>query len=154
MDISNLATKDNSENGVWVQVEAYGQKWPFELKILGIDSDAVQKYNRDKIRSEVFAKYSSGKITEMSDSDYREVENLSDGGVIVRIAGIRGYRYADEDKKRRSPIKDDKVTLFGREIGADTESLQFLIDHIPAVKDFVLEKSKGRENFLAERRKN
>jgi hypothetical protein len=113
----------------------------------------VQKYNRDKMRSEIFGKVQNGKIAELSENEYREVETLSDEGVITRIVGIRGYRYDKEDKKQRNPIKDDKVILFGREIGTDKKSLQFLIDHIPAVKDFVMEKSKERENFLGERRK-
>jgi hypothetical protein len=148
MDISNLATKDNAENGKWFQFEAFGRKFPFELKILGADSDTVQKYNRKRLRNELFGKIQAGKLAEITDADFEEIDNLSDESVLVRLAGIRGYQYAPEDKKHRNRVGYEPVALFDRELKADRESFQYLIDQVPAVRDFVLEKSRVRENFL------
>jgi hypothetical protein len=154
MDISFLATKDNAEQGQWFQFEGYGKKWPFDLKILGADSDAVQKYNRQRLRSELFGKIQEGKFGEITDAEYEEIDGLSDEAVLVRLADIRGYQYAPDDKKQRIRIGYEPVTLFDRELKAEKKDFQYLIDQIPAVKDFVLEKSRLRENFLPERKEN
>jgi hypothetical protein len=154
MDISNLATKDNAEQGQWFRFEAYGNKWPFELKILGADSDAVQKYNRKRMRSELFGKIQAGKFEELNDADYEEMDGLSDESALVRLVDIRGYRYDPKDTRKRHPIGYEPVTLFDRELKTAREDFQYLIDQIPAVKDFVLEKSRLRENFLSERKEN
>jgi hypothetical protein len=154
MDISNFATRDNSEQGQWFQVIVGKLKMPFELKIMGSDSDAVQKYNRKRLRSEIFGKIQAGKFDEITDTDYEAFDDLSDESVLVRLAGIRGYQYDPKDTRRRVPIGYEPVVLFDRELKADRESFQYLIDQIPAVKDFVLEKSRVRENFLSERKEN
>jgi hypothetical protein len=150
MDISNLATKDSAEQGQWFRFEAYGKKWPFDLKILGADSDDVQKYNRKRLRSELFGKIQSGKFEEISEADYEDIDDLSDESVLVRLADIRGYQYAPEDKKQRTRIGYEPVMLFDRELKAERKDFQYLIDQIPAVKDFVLKVSGERTNFLAE----
>jgi hypothetical protein len=154
MDISNLATRDNAEQGQWFQFEAYGRKFPFELKILGSDSDAVQKYNRKRLRSELFGKIQAGKFDEMTDADYEAFDDLSDESVLVRLVDIRGYQYAPDDKKHRVFVGYEPVVLFDRELKATRDDFQHLIDQVPAVKDFVLEKSRLRENFLSEPKKN
>jgi hypothetical protein len=152
MRIDHLATKDNAEQGQWFRFEAYGKKWPFDLKILGADSDAVQKYNRKRLRNELFGKIQSGKFEEISETDYEEIDDLSDESVLVRLADIRGYQYAPEDKKQRARVGYEPGVLFDRELKAERKDFQYLIDQIPAVKDFVLERSRLRENFLFERK--
>jgi hypothetical protein len=158
MNISNFATRDNSEQGQWLQVIVNGIKMPFDLKILGTDSDAVQKYNRQRLRSGVFGKVQAGKFDEMTDEDYETLDDHSDEAVLVRLVDIRGYKYAPEDKKQRLPIGYEDVNLFDHTIKATgneketRENFKFLIYHIPAIKDFVLEKSRQRENFLLERK--
>ncbi|MDR0710418.1 MAG: hypothetical protein LBF77_10175 [Spirochaetaceae bacterium] len=154
MDISFLSTKDNAESGQWFQFEGYGKKWPFDLKILGGDSDAVQKYNRKRLRSELFGKIQSGKFEEMTDDDYEAVDDLSDEAILVRLVDIRGYKYAPEDKKHRVRIDYEPVVLFGRELKPKREDFRYLIEQMPAVKDFVLKVSGERTNFLSERKEN
>jgi hypothetical protein len=154
MDIANLSTKNTADSGKWFQVELYGRKCPFDLKILGSDSDAVQKYNRKRLRNELFTKIQTGKFQEISEAEYEEIDSLSDEAVIVRLVDIRGYKYAPEDKKQRIPAGYEPVELFDRAIKAKKEDFQYLIDQIPAIKDFVLEKSRQRENFLLERKEN
>jgi hypothetical protein len=151
VDISNLATKDNAENGTWFRFEAYGRKWPFDLKILGSDSDDVQKYNRKRLRNELFTKIQAGRFEDISDAEYEEFDGLSDEAVLVRLIDIRGYQYAPEDKKQRTLLGYEPVVLFDRELKAKKEDFQYLIDQMPAVKDFVLEKSRQRELFLFEK---
>jgi hypothetical protein len=154
MDIANFSTKNTADSGKWFQVELYGRKCPFDLKILGSDSDAVQKYNRKRLRNELFGKIQSGKFNEISDAEYEEIDGLSDESVIVRMVDIRGYQYAPEDNKQRTRLGYEPVVLFDRELKATPKDFQYLIDQIPAVKDFVLEKSRQRENFLLERKEN
>jgi hypothetical protein len=149
MTIDHLATKENSENGQWFRFSAFGKDWPFDLKILGADSDAVQKYNRQRLRSELYARIQAGKFDDMTDEDYEAFDDLSDESVLVRLVDIRGYQYAPDDKKQRVRTGYEPVVLFGRELKADRKDFQYLIDQIPAVKDFVLEKSRRRENFLS-----
>jgi hypothetical protein len=152
MGISNLATKENATNGKWFRFEAFGQKWPFELKILGADSDAVQKYHRQRLRSEIFGKMQSGKFAEITDAEYEEIDDLSDEAVLIRLTDIRGYQYDPKDKKQKEPIGYEPVKLFDKELKANRESFQYLLDQVPEVKDFVLEKSKARANFLSEKK--
>jgi hypothetical protein len=140
MDLSSLSTQDNAEAGVWKELSLpYAKKTGVELKILGADSDAVQKYNREQLKKIRLVAKDSDKI---DDDALDAVVDTADEGVLVRIGGIR------------SKAPDDPVVLFDRTLGCDKESYQFLIGKIPAVKDFVLKVSGDRSNFLSEQKKN
>jgi hypothetical protein len=138
MDVTNLITQDNAETGVWARVELYGQKQDFELNILGDDSDAVQKFNRAQAKK---MRLTGGK-SRIDDEAFDAVFELSEEGVLVRIAGIRGLQF---DKKRKEAIGYEPVMLEGK------ESYRLLIEKIPAIKDFVLKISGDRTNFLSGR---
>jgi hypothetical protein len=132
MDISQYSTKDNADSGVWADLILYGKKTGIEICIRGNDSDAVQKFNREQLKK---IRISAGK-TELDDESVDSMLDSSDDGILVRIAGIRS----------RKP--DDPIVLLGKTIGGDEASLRFLIEKIPAVKEFVLKVSNERTNFL------
>jgi hypothetical protein len=140
MDLTEYATQENAEAGIWSRVELYGKKADFELRILGIDSDAVQKFNRAQMKK---IRLNTGKA-ELDDETLDSVLESNDKGVIIRIAGIRGLQF---DKKHKEILGYEPVTLEGKELKDDKQSYQFLIEKIPAVKDFVLKVSGDRVNF-------
>jgi hypothetical protein len=142
MNIDSLATRENAETGVWTRVELYGRKQDFELCILGGDSDAVQKHARARMKK---LRLNAGKTT-LDDEALDDALELSDEGVLVRIAGIRGLQF---DKKHKEITGYEPVMLEGRELKNDRESYRLLIEKIPAVKDFVLKISGDRTNFLS-----
>jgi hypothetical protein len=142
MDITNLATQDNAETGVWARAELYGRKLDFELNILGIDSDAVQKFNRAQMKK---LRLNTGK-PELDDEALDAVLESGGEGVLIRIAGIRGLQFG---KKHKEITGYEPVTLEGKELKNDRESYRLLIEKIPAVKDFVLKISGDRTNFLS-----
>jgi hypothetical protein len=143
MNISGLATQDKAESGEWFRVRIYNKDQDFELKILGSDSDAVQKYNREQIKR---ARKNTGK-PEFDDEAIDAVLGLSDESVLVRMAGIRGLQF---DKKHKEILGYEPVILEDKELKNDKESYRFLIEKIPAVKEFVLKISGERTNFLSE----
>jgi hypothetical protein len=151
MDISHLVTQDNADNGVWTMVELYGREQDFELRILGNDSDAVQKFNREQVR-----KMRSNTRKELSDEIIDSAFELSIEGVLVRISGIRGLKFDEKHKEFLEYVPvvikyEDKETgeEKERELKNDKESYQFLIEKIPALKEFVLKISGDRTNFLS-----
>jgi hypothetical protein len=141
MDISELATQENAEAGVWTRVELYGRKQAFELNILGDDSDTVQKYIKAQMKK---LRFNNGKVA-LDDEIIDDVFEPRTEGVLVRIAGIRGLQL---DRKRREILGYEPVILEGRELKNDKESYQFLVERIPAIKEFVLKISGDRTNFL------
>jgi hypothetical protein len=142
MDISGLVTQDKAESGEWFRVNIYNQNQDFELKILGIDSDAVQKFNRKQMKK---VRINAGKA-ELSDEIIDDVMDSSDEWIIIRMAGIRGLQF---NKNHKEIIGYEPVILEGRELKSDKESYQFLIEKIPAIKNFVLKISEDRTNFLS-----
>ena len=139
MDISCLATKDKANEGVWFRVKLYGEEQPFEVKILGDDSDAVIKFDREKSRNklsnikvEKFENYQS----EFAKSFIEGFMDNSDENILIRLVGIRAL-----DKE---PLMLGKV-----ELKCDEASYKLLIDKIPAIKDFILAKSRERSNFFS-----
>ena len=129
-----LETKENADNGVWFRVKLYGKEQPFSLKILGSDSDEVVKYAKEKLRKIRDSNKEDGSLEALLDSN--------DNDVVVRLCGIR----SEDDEK--------KVILGNRELKNDKESYKFMIEKIPALKEFVLEKSNERKNFLSEKKKD
>jgi hypothetical protein len=126
MNLDEFSTKDNANSGVWTELSLYGKNTGVEICIRGNDSDVVQKFNREEIKK---IRVSAEK-TELDDE-------AIDDGVLVRIAGIR------------SKNPDDPIVLLDKTIGNDEKSLRFLIEKIPAVKEFVLRIAGDRKNFLS-----
>ncbi len=144
MDIGNLVTQDNANEGKWFQLVLYGRKQPVDIKILGEDSDEVQQYLREKFRKVKSAYKGNGK--DFSDIDDDTLEELLDSAIddtVIRISGVRTHGKEDEP-----------VTIDGRVIKDDDDSYRYLVEKIPNIKDFVLTKSKERTNFLADKKKN
>jgi hypothetical protein len=142
MDITSLVTRENAEAGVWTRVELYGRKQDFEINIRGGDSDAVQKHARAQMKK---LRLNAGK-SELDDEAIDNALELNDEGVLVRIAGIRGLQF---DKKHKEILGYEPVILEDRELKNDEASYRFLIERIPAIKDFVLKISGDRTNFLS-----
>lgn len=144
MDISEFATQEKAESGVWFQCVVCGQRMPIELLIYGDDSDTVQKYQRDKFRS--LKKATKKNNGDIGDEQLDELLDNTDD-VVRRIGGIRAL---DDD----GTPTDEKVVLFGKTLTNDEESYRFLIDKVRDLKNFILEKSKERSNFLEGKKKN
>lgn len=143
MNIGNLVTQDNANEGVWFQAVLYGKKQPFDIKIIGADSDTVQQYQREQLRK-VKSTMKGGKdINDIDDDTFEELMDSSDDNIINRINGLRTHGKVDE------PLTLDDVTLRN-----DKESYALLIEKIPAIKEFVLKKSNERLNFLSVGKKN
>lgn len=143
-DLSAFATKDNAEEGVILPVKIDGMKLPIALKIYGSDSDVVRQYEREKIRKLGIGK--NGK-NEIDEDEFEELLE-SDEGVIVRIGGIYAY-----DWKKKTTIEEPTV-LNGKTLGCDKKSYEYLIENLPALKDWVMERSNNRSNFLSAGKKN
>ena len=155
MDLNKLVTQENSETGVWFPVELYGKPADFDLLILGDDSDIVQQHSRAKMKKlrGLAEKEKKNKGEEFSDETIDEMLESSDEDIIVRIAGIRGWK-VERKKSEIISRKEEPVTLNGKELGNNKESYKLLISKIPAIKEFVLGKARDRTNFLSEPSKN
>jgi hypothetical protein len=138
MELDALVTQDNSQTGIWREVQVYGKRWGFELCILGADADAVQKFNRNQMKE-------IRRATGNQELDDETVDRILDSNlenVLIRMVGIR------------SKEPDDGVILLGKPIENNDASYRFLLTKIPAIKDFVLKVSGERTNFLPVRKKN
>lgn len=144
-DLSCFATKENADEGIVVPVKIDGVKIPLALKIFGSDSDVVRDYERSRIRKLGLGK--KGK----SDLDEDDIEELLDDeeGVLCRIGGLWSY-----DWKKRTVVKDDPVILDGKTLSCDKDSYEYLIEKMPAIKDWVRTQSNDRSNFLSAGKKN
>lgn len=138
MDLGKLATQDNANEGVWIQAVIYGKKQPFDIKILGADSDAVALFNRERLKS---LKINSKNGIDVDDEAIDEILDNNDENVVIRIAGLRS-----RDK--------EPLMLNGIELQSDIRSYRLLVEKIPAVKDFIMKISNERTNFLSDRKKN
>jgi len=155
MDLSKFATQDNSDAGVWTPVELYGKPCDFDLLILGDDADAVQKHGRKSLKK-LKAAMTGGTKNNSSELDDEAIDELTDSdneAVLVRIAGIRGWKIERKGSKVISR-EEEPVTLHCKEIKNDTESYKLLIQNIPALKDFIFKVSRDRTNFLSEPSRN
>ena len=140
-DLSSFATQEKSDEGVWFPVKLYGnQKLPLAVLIYGDDSDVVAKYNRDKIRKMKIGKNGN---TELDEDTIDELLDSADDNVVIRMGGISAY---DWKKGERT---DEPVTFGDKTLGNDKKSYRYLIEKIPAIKQFITEKSNERTNFLA-----
>jgi len=155
MDLNNLVTQENSDNGLWFPVELYGKPADFDLLILGDDSDKIQQYSRQKMKKlkNLAAEEKKNKGNEFSDEIIDGMLESGDEDVIVRIAGIRGWKVIRNGKKAIDRLAEP-VTLNGVELKNDKESFKLLVSKIPALKEFVLSKARDRTNFLSEQSGN
>lgn len=138
-DLSEFATKDNADEGKWFPVKVCGKKLPVALLIYGDDSDKVREYTKKKLRKLKIGKNGNADI----DEDTLEELMDSNENITCRIGGIVTW-----DWKKDKSVPDEKVELFGRELKNDVQSFNYLVDKLPAIKEFVLEKSNDRTNFL------
>jgi len=146
-DLSAFATKDNADEGVVIPVKIDGTKLPIALKIFGSDSDVVKDYERAKLRKIKIGK--DGKTT-IDEDVFEELLDSQDEAVLVRIGGLWSYDWKKECVDESDPVKlGEKVTL-----GCDKKSYKLLIEKLPAIKDWVMEKSSDRTNFLSAGKKN
>ena len=145
-DLSAFATKDNADEGVLIPVKLEGMKLPLALKIFGADSDVVKDYERQKIRKLGLGK--RGK-KELDEDDIDELLEHQDEAVIIRIGGIYSWNW-----KKNNVVENDPVILDGKTLGCDKGSYEYLIEKLPALKDWVMEQSNDRANFLSAGKKN
>lgn len=144
-DLTAFATKDNADEGVVLPVRLNGTKIPLALRIYGSDSDTVIEYERSKIRKLGIGR--KGK-KDLDDDDIEELLENQDEAVVIRIGGIYSY-----DWKKKTTI-DEPVILFGQTLKCDKESYAYLVEKMPAIKDWVMEQSNDRSNFLSAGKKN
>lgn len=144
-DLSAFATKDNADEGVVIPVRLNGTKIPLALRIYGSDSDIVIDYERSKIRKLGIGR--KGK-TDLNDDDIEELLENQDEAVVIRIGGIYAY-----DWKKKTTV-DEPIELFGETLKCDKKSYAYLVEKMPAIKDWIMEQSNDRSNFLSAGKKN
>lgn len=145
-DLSAYATKDNADEGVVIPVKIDGTKFPIALKIFGSDSDIVKEYERATLRKVKFGK--NGK-TDINEEVFEELLDSQDEAVLIRIGGLWSYNWKKEQVDEKDPVTLGEYTL-----GCDKKSYKLLIANLPAIKDWVMEKSNDRTNFLSAGKKN
>lgn len=145
-DLSAFATKDNADEGVILPVKIDGTKFPIALKIYGSDSDVVKDYERKQLRKIKLGK--NGK-TDIDEEVFEELLDSQDEAVILRIGGMWSY-----DWKKEAVDESDPVSFGETVLGCDKKSYRLLIEKIPAIKDWIMEKSNDRANFLSAGKKN
>ena len=146
MDLSGFATKKNADEGIILPVKINGTKIPLALKIFGSDSDVVIDYERNKIRKLGLGR--KGK-SELDDDDIEELLENQDEAVVIRIDGIYAY-----DWKKKTVIEGEPVKLFDKVLTNDRKSYEYLVEKMPSIKDWVMENSNDRSNFLSAGKKN
>ena len=144
-DLSAFATKELADEGVIVPVKIDGMKLPMAVKIYGSDSDVVKDYERQKIRKLGLGK--KGK-KELDEEDIDELLDNQDEAVVIRIGGIWTYDW------KKKTTTDEPLVLFEKTLGCDKASYEYLCEKRPAIKDWVMEKSNDRANFLSQGKKN
>ena len=147
-DLSAFATKKLADEGIVFPVKIDGIKFPMAIKVYGSDSDVVVQYDRNQIRKLSLANTKKGK----KDNDEELIEEIldhKDDGVIIRIGGIWTY-----DWDKREVVNTEPLELNGKTLSCDTDSYEFLLENMPAIKDWILEKSNDRSNFLSNGKKD
>ena len=144
-DLSCFTTKDRAEEGVIVPVKIDGVKFPVALKVYGSDSDVVRDYENSKIRKIRFGKDGKDGLDEDDIVEILEDEE----GVLCRIGGIYAY-----DWRKKKVVEGEDTIIDGVVLKNDRKSYEFLIDKMPAIKDWIVRTSNERSNFFAERKKN
>ena len=144
-DLSAFATKDNADEGVVLPVVINGKKYPIAIKVFGADSDVVKQYERTVVRKLNVGKNGKGSI----DNDVIEEVIDSNESILCRIGGVWSYNWDEEKVDEKDPL-----TLFDRTLECDRASYKYLIEKVPAIKDWIRENSDERSNFLSAGKKN
>ena len=147
-DLSAFATKDSADEGVILPVRINGLKLPIAIKVYGSDSDVVKEFDRAKVRKLMkTAKKNNNKG--FDDDEIDEMLDDQDEGVILRIGGVYAY-----DWKKKKVVEGEETKIDGRVIGNDHDSYEYLLEKIPALKEWIKENSDDRDNFLSAGKKN
>lgn len=149
MEIGNLVTQKEANEGKWFPVILYGKRQNFAINIFGSDSDVIQKFQREQFKK---LQENRKDLEEMSDDMIDELLSSNVDSVIARMNGLRSIKW--EKFGVKWDFIDEPLTLNGKELKSDECSYRLLIESIPAVKDFVNKKSNERMNFLSERKKS
>lgn len=144
MDLSNLVTQNNAEEGKWFRVVLYGERQNFWLNLIGADSDRVQKHNREQFKKLKNAQNNKNNIT---DAVLDEMLDSGIDSIVLKINGICGG-VLDEETGDYKMDKKEPVTILDRTLGNDETSYRFLLEKIPALKQFINEITNERSNFL------
>lgn len=128
MELGKFATRENCENGVWVEPIIFGEATGIELCILGSDADKVRRHAAATLR-EIQA------MTAPEKERVNYVERTRDD-VVARTVGIR--------------VKgsDAQVTIGGAVVEDTPAGYRKLYTEIPEIQAFVKEFSDKRANFL------
>ena len=145
MDLSSFATKKLADEGVILPVKINGTKIPLALKVFGSDSDTVIEYERSRLRKLGLGK--KGK-KELDEDDIEELLENQDEAVVIRIGGLWTYDW------KKKATTEEPVELFGKTLGCDKKSYEYLVEKMPAIKDWIMENSNDRQNFLSDGKKN
>lgn len=135
-DLTGLISTEKENEGVWVQAVVYGEKQNFDILIYGDDSNVVQKFNRNRMR-----KLNIGSNKKLSNEALDDILDSEEENVVIRIGGLRS-------------IDKEPLTMNGEELTCTKESYRKLIKAIPDLKQFILEYSNERTNFLSSGKKN
>ena len=145
-DLSAFATKKQADEGIVIPVKIDGIKFPMAMKIYGSDSDVVVEHERAQIRKLQLSK--KGK-KDIDDDVIEELLDNQDEAVVIRIGGIWTY-----DWKKKAVVNNEPLELNGKTLSCDEDSYRFLIEEMPAIKNWVMEQSNDRANFLSAGKKN
>lgn len=141
MDISNLATQELSEDGKWFRVELYGEKQNLWVKLIGGDSDKVQKFQRKQFKK---LNANAGKDKKIDDDTLDELLDDVENAVLR----IQSMAYGEDKPDLKEPLE-----LCGQVVSNDDASYRFVLEKIPALKKWIVDKSNERMNFLSDRKK-
>lgn len=142
-DLTNFSIKENSDEGVIFPVKVQGRKYPLAIRIYGSDSDVVKDFEKQRLRK---LGLKTGKDIDSETLD--ELIETQNETVFVRIGGIYEYDW------KKKEVTNGDLLLNGKKLTNDKASYALLIEAIPDVKDFVLEKSNERTNFLSSEKMN
>lgn len=142
MELSELVTQNNAEEGKWFPVILYGKKQNFALKIIGADSDEVVDMQRNLLKK------IKGKGRDFENLDDEDIENLLDSKEDMVVSRIKGIKTIQWKHGKYEFVDNDPVTLDGEVVGENKKSYIKLLELIPALSNFVLDKSNERTNFL------
>jgi hypothetical protein len=148
-DLSELCTASQEKNGVWVPVELYGRSMNIKALVYGETSDAVQKFQKEKLRKQMKnlnMKQRGGRLD--FDEDGLE-EVVSDDGVdtaLIRLGGLA--------RKDGTALKFDGKEVPVEKNEASEDIYSGLLRGMPELADFIMRVAKDREYFLPEKKGN
>lgn len=146
-DISELFTKENSNNGVWLHPIIFGKKYKFEVLVFGDDCDEVQEMSRQKLR-EMRKKIniSNKKGISIDDDDDSLFDDDGVDDILARFGGIR--------KSEGEPLKfgEDEIPIIKTK---ESEQIyRNILVGMDELQDWIRKESKDRSNFLSKGKKN